>query len=146
MERIRIYTDGGARGNPGPAGIGAVITDEHGVVLKKLSAYIGETTNNVAEYEALIRALHCAEELFGKKLQSMEVDVHMDSELIVRQLTGLYKVKNYTLKEKFAQVVSLRMKHIPHITFTHIPREANTHADALVNRALDAHEKHSLTT
>jgi ribonuclease HI len=136
VEKIIIYTDGGARGNPGPAGIGVVIQDEEGKTLHESSAYIGETTNNVAEYEALVRALEDAQ-MFGDKLKDMEVEVRMDSELIVRQMQGIYKVKEPTLKEKFAKVAHLRIKQVPNLTFTHIPREKNARADLLVNEAID---------
>lgn len=136
MEKIIIYTDGGARGNPGPAGIGVVIQDEKGKTLHESSAFIGETTNNVAEYEALIRALEDLQ-LFGEKLQEMEIEVRMDSELIVRQMQGVYKVKEPTLKEKFARVVHLKLSGIPNIIFTHVPREKNKRADELVNEAID---------
>lgn len=134
-----IHTDGGARGNPGPAGIGAVIADEEGKVLKEISAYIGEQTNNYAEYEALIRALGEAKFLFGAALRDMRVEVMMDSELVVRQLAGIYKVKDKNLKEQFAKVASLRLSDLPNLIFTHVRREANVRADELVNAALDGH-------
>jgi len=131
-------TDGGARGNPGPAGAGAVIYDGHGKVLKEISYYLGETTNNVAEYEALVRALTATHTLFGKKLSTMEVEIKMDSELIVRQMHGRYKVKAPNLKDYFAHAQKL-LQEMPHHTFVHIPREKNKHADLLVNRAIDSH-------
>jgi ribonuclease HI len=136
MEKIIIYTDGGARGNPGPAGIGVVIQDEKGKTLHESSAYIGETTNNVAEYEALIRALEDLK-IFGDKLRDMEVEVRMDSELIVRQMQGVYKVKEPTLKEKFGRVAHMRMESVPNLVFVHVPREKNKRADELVNEAID---------
>lgn len=137
MATIIIRTDGGARGNPGPAGIGAVIEDGAGNVLKEISEYIGHQTNNYAEYMALIRALQECKKMFGEKLLSMDVQVMMDSELVVRQLEGRYKVKEPTLKELFSQVATLRLEHVPNITFTHIFREKNKHADKLVNEAID---------
>lgn len=136
MSRIIIYTDGGARGNPGPAAAGAVILDEKGAVLKEISDYLGETTNNVAEYEALVRVLKSAHEMFGAKLTDMHVDIRMDSELIVRQMQGKYKIKSPLLKPRFSEVKRL-LEAMPHHTFTHVPREENTLADALVNRAID---------
>ncbi|MBI2005050.1 ribonuclease HI family protein [Patescibacteria group bacterium] len=139
MERIVIHTDGGARGNPGPAGIGAIIADENGKVLKEISAYIGEQTNNYAEYEALIRALGEAKLLFGAALRDMRVEVMMDSELVVRQLAGIYKVKDVGLKEQFARVAALRASDLPNLIFSHVRREANIRADELVNAALDGH-------
>lgn len=137
MDKIIVYTDGGARGNPGPAGIGVVFTDEQGAVLHEAGAYIGETTNNVAEYEALIRALEDLK-MFGDKLKDMQVEVRMDSELIVRQMNGIYRVKEPSLKERFAKVANHRLERVPNLIFTHIPREKNAHADGLVNQAIDA--------
>lgn len=141
MNKLIIHTDGGARGNPGPAGIGATIADENGTIVKEVSRYIGETTNNVAEYEALIAALEEAKNMFGERLRDMAVEVKMDSELIVRQLNGVYKVKEPTLKEKFARVATLRLEGIPNITFSHVFREQNARADKLVNEAIDARGK-----
>jgi ribonuclease HI len=138
MRQIVIYTDGGARGNPGPAGIGAVIQDETGKELAEISEYIGEQTNNYAEYQALIRALEECKKLFGSKLKDVAVEVRMDSELVVRQLSGVYKVKEPALKEKFAEVARMRLQDVPNIIFTHVYREKNKRADELVNRAIDA--------
>ena len=133
-----IYTDGGARGNPGPAAIGVVIEDAEGKVLKELSEYMGETTNNQAEYEAVIRALYLAKKLFGEKLREMEIEMRMDSELVARQLSGLYKVKDPGLKQQFAKVAQLRLEDVPNLTFVHVPRAKNARADELVNECLDA--------
>ena len=138
MANLIIYTDGGARGNPGPAGIGAVVMDGEGKVIKEISQYIGKTTNNFAEYEALIRAFEIVKRLFGEKLRDMEIEVRMDSELVVRQLMGQYRVKEPGLKEQFARVGVLRMSEMPNIIFVHVPREKNAHADELVNKAIDA--------
>lgn len=136
--RIIIHTDGGARGNPGPAGIGATIEDESGKMLAEVSEYIGEQTNNYAEYQALIRVLEECKKLFGAELKNIEVEVRMDSELVVRQLSGMYKVKEPTLKEKFAEVARMRLEDAPNTTFKHVYREENKRADELVNRAIDA--------
>ena len=140
MEKLIIYTDGGARGNPGPAGIGAVITDINGNVLKEISKYIGEQTNNYAEYEALIHALAVLREMFDEKIHDMQISVYMDSELVVRQLTGAYRVKDPNLKEQFAKVAQLAGT-LKHISYNHVLRGKNAHADELVNRALDATKK-----
>jgi len=137
MQKIIIHTDGGARGNPGPAGIGAVIEDAEGNILAKISKYIGETTNNFAEYEALIVALAAAREIFGEALRAMEITVYMDSELVVRQLTGAYKVKEAGLKSQFARVGQIAAS-LKHISYNHVPRERNARADELVNDAIDA--------
>jgi ribonuclease HI len=136
MQKITIFTDGGARGNPGPAAAGAVIFDEKGKVLKEISDYLGETTNNVAEYEALLRVLHVTKQMFSSELQQLQIDIKMDSELIVRQMAGIYKVKEPSLKERYIQIKEL-LKDMPHATFTHVPRAQNKHADKLVNEAID---------
>jgi len=135
---LEIHTDGGSRGNPGPAGIGAyAASDGHKVFT--LSETIGETTNNVAEYMAVIRSLEVMAE---KKIFSEKLKYTLDSELIVRQITGKYKVKLPHLKILRQQVVDLvkdlRGKgQIKLMTFITVPREQNKKADALVNEALD---------
>ncbi len=139
MQHVTIFTDGGARGNPGPAGIGVVIQDELGKMLKEFGEYIGESTNNVAEYQALIRGLEELLKLFGPKLREMGVEVRMDSELVVRQMSGVYKVKEPTLKTLFERAATLRLEHIPNLIFTHVRREKNKRADELVNQAIDTH-------
>jgi len=127
---LKIYTDGGARGNPGPAGIGVVIRDPSGKC-KKYSKYIGKATNNQAEYKALIFGLSKA-----KKLNPQKVTCYLDSELVVKQLNGFYKIKNKGLKPLFAKVENLASS-FPKITLFHIPREKNKQADKLVNKAID---------
>lgn len=130
-EKLTIYADGGARGNPGPAGIGAVILGEKGKAVAKISKYIGETTNNQAEYKALIAALTKA-----KELGACELEVFLDSELVVKQLNREYRVKDKDLAPLFVRVynISLGFKKI---VFKHIKREKNELADKLVNLALD---------
>lgn len=130
--RLTINTDGGARGNPGPAGIGAVICDEGGKIIGRHKQYIGEATNNVAEYKALILALAEA-----AKLGADQLDVAMDSELIVRQMNGQYKIKQPTLKSLAQEVLKLR-NQFKNVAFRHVPREQNKEADRLVNQAIDA--------
>ena len=130
-KKIIIFSDGGARGNPGPAGIGAVLYDDKKQVLAKISKYIGETTNNQAEYQALISALKKAKDLGGQ-----ELDVFLDSELVVKQLNCEYKVKNKELAPLFLEVYNLSL-NFSKITFTHVYRENNKEADRLVNEALD---------
>jgi ribonuclease HI len=130
---LRIFTDGGARGNPGPAGIGAVITDaDTGETLKELHAYIGETTNNQAEYRAVIMALEEAVELAPDSVM-----VVADSELLVRQLNGEYKVKNQDLAKRFLEVRNLETRLGKPVRYRHVPREQNKEADALANKAMD---------
>lgn len=127
-----INTDGGSRGNPGPSGIGLVIKDDKGELLYSHGGYIGETTNNVAEYSALIKALEEAANLGGTTLR-----IQMDSELIVKQMQGTYKIKQPVLQELAAKVIQL-LKKFDSYTFVHVRREFNKEADALVNQALDA--------
>lgn len=138
MPDLVVYTDGGARGNPGPAAIGFVVEDRAGKILKEVGAYIGETTNNQAEYEALVRALTELTNMFGAQLRDLRVEVRMDSELVVRQVMGQYRVRDAALKEQFAKVAELRLEAVPNATFVHVPRAKNARADALVNSALDA--------
>jgi len=138
MEKITIHTDGGARSNPGPAGIGVVIQNESGEVIGEISKFIGNQTNNFAEYEALIQGMLRVQEMFAGKTDDLELSVVMDSELVVKQCQGLYKVKEPTLKEKWERVQAIRAEFFPHITFTHVRREHNAHADKLVNAAVDA--------
>ncbi|MFA4844021.1 MAG: ribonuclease HI family protein [Candidatus Margulisiibacteriota bacterium] len=131
--KVQIFTDGAARGNPGPAGIGVVIRNEKEVLLE-VADYIGKTTNNVAEYMALIRGLEEAIDL-GER----SVEVFADSELIVKQIKGEYKVKNEGLAPLFYNVKSL-IRKFNHFTITHVPREANEHADRLSNQGIDDHQ------
>ena len=132
MERIIIYTDGGARNNPGPAGVGVVIVD--GAKKIQLKKYIGERTNNWAEYEAVIVALTEAKK---RGLGKREIEVRMDSELIQRQLTDEYQIKEETLWPQYMKVHNLLVAHFPNIRFVHVPREQNKEADRLVNEAID---------
>lgn len=131
-----VNTDGGARGNPGPAGIGFVISD--GVkIVKEGNAYIGETTNNQAEYEALIRAFVELEKFIPEDSRTdVHIEVRMDSELVIKQLRREYKVKDAGLKLQFAKITE-HISKFPSIIFKHIPREQNAEADALANEAMD---------
>ncbi len=138
MQKITIHTDGGARSNPGPAGIGVVLQDESGKVVGEISKFIGSQTNNFAEYEALIQGLLKIQEMFAGKTDDIEVAVMMDSELVIKQCQGLYKIKEPTLKLQHERVAAIRADFFPHITFTHVRREFNKHADKLVNAAVDA--------
>lgn len=126
-----IYTDGGSRGNPGPAAAGFVVD---GV---SYGRYVGETTNNVAEYSAIKFALEKALELLGEKASETLIEMHMDSQLAQRQLIGRYKVKNAGLKPIFLEIQRLAEK-FKKVSFIHIPREENAAADAAVNKVLDA--------
>ena len=130
-EKILIYIDGGARGNPGPAGIGVVILGAGNRKIKEVYRYIGEATNNVAEYSALICGLEEA-----LSLRAREIVVHMDSELIAKQLAGEYRVKNEDLKTLFEQAVGM-LKNFGSFEIKHIDRARNKDADKLVNKAIN---------
>lgn len=130
-DALIIYSDGGARGNPGPAAIGYVVNG------KGYGEYIGETTNNVAEYKALIAGLKKGIALLGKtKASETTVHCYLDSELLVKQLNGEYKVKDATLRLLFMEAWNLKQDY-KSVSFTHIPRERNKEADKMVNYALD---------
>jgi len=126
-----IFTDGGARGNPGPAASGAVLKDENKNTIDIKGKYLGTSTNNVAEYEGIILGL-----LTAKKHDITDLECFLDSELVVKQLKGLYKVKNEGLKELFIKVKALE-KDFVKISYTHIVRALNKEADAVVNKVLD---------
>lgn len=128
--KLQIHTDGGARGNPGPAGIGVVIWDGNNLVGRH-NAYIGEATNNQAEYKAVILALQEA-----RKLGAEELEFFLDSELVVKQLNREYKVKDKDLAPLFVQVWNLSLG-FKKVTFEHVPREKNKEADKLVNEAIN---------
>ena len=129
--KLVIHTDGGARGNPGPAAIGVILGN------RKYGEYIGETTNNVAEYKAVIFALKKANQILSKKkTRETELVVYLDSELVVLQLNGSYKIKEESLQKLFMEAWNLRLD-FKKVTFHHIPREKNKGADKLVNEALD---------
>lgn len=132
--KVIIYTDGGAKGNPGPASIGVVI--EYNNEKKEYSEQIGEATNNIAEYKALVFALKKTRQLLGKKT-SKEVDIkaYSDSELMVKQLNGEYKIKNIELKDLFIEIWNLK-QDFKEVEFEHIKREKNSAADRLVNEAM----------
>ncbi len=128
---VHIYTDGGSRGNPGPAASGAVIKSQDGELLAEVTEYLGKTTNNQAEYTAIIIGLERA-----VKLGATQVSLFMDSELATKQLKGEYRVKDPEIAKRFLEVKNLLHK-FDQVSFTHIRREKNEEADALVNKCLD---------
>ncbi len=130
--RARLYTDGGARGNPGPAAYGYVLEAEDGTVLAAHGEHIGSATNNVAEYSGLVAGLRKALELHVP-----EVEVVSDSELMVKQMRGEYRVKNEALRELFAEADRLA-RRVGIVEYRHVKRAHNEEADRLVNAALDA--------
>lgn len=143
MKKFIIYTDGGARGNPGPAAIGAVVSGEKGAVMKEISEYIGETTNNEAEYQAAIAALKKLKALIGKtEAKNSSVQVFADSELLVKQLNGEYKIENPNMQSLFLKLWNLKID-FGKVTFQAVPREQNKEADRLVNEALDGQAKNN---
>ena len=138
MEKIVAYTDGGSRGNPGPAAIGIQIQDTDGKVLKEVSECLGNGTNNYAEYQGVAVALETIKQMYGKKTKEMEIEIRMDSELVQKQLNHEYQVKDPGLMSLFLAVHNLRVANFPNLVLTHVPREKNKEADRLVNEALDA--------
>lgn len=131
MKKLTVHVDGASRGNPGPAAIGVVMRDENGTTAVRLSSYIGRTTNNQAEYTALITALEEA-----ARLGADRVDIRTDSQLMVEQIRGRYKVRNANIRPLFEEVTRL-LAAFKSYGILHIPREQNSEADALANEALD---------
>ena len=136
-ESITVFTDGGARSNPGPSGVGISIVDSTGKPIKEFSKYIGEQTNNFAEYEAVALALEAIKKMYGTKTKTLQVHVKLDSELIKKQITNEYQIKEETLFPQYIKVHNLIVSSFPNITFTHIPRAENKRADELANEAMD---------
>lgn len=131
---IILYSDGGARGNPGPAGVGVVMYAKDTLEeIQTIAEYIGEATNNQAEYTALLKGLEGA-----IKLGAQYVECYLDSELVVKQLNREYKVKNKNIAPLFVKVWNLTQQ-FKSVTFRHVRREKNKVADSLVNKAIDAH-------
>ncbi|HEY8501482.1 MAG TPA: ribonuclease HI family protein [Solirubrobacterales bacterium] len=132
MSRVTVNVDGGARGNPGPAAIGVVVRNGDGRVLEEVGEAIGEATNNVAEYRALLRGIKLAAAHGAEELELIG-----DSELVVRQVEGRYKVKNAGMKELHGEV-KRALRDFDSWSIRHVRREHNADADRLVNEALDA--------
>ena len=129
--RILIYTDGAARGNPGPAGAGAILRDSDGTVLAEIAEPLGHATNNVAEWTAVLLAVEEA-----RRLGATHVDLRMDSQLVARQISGMYRVKHPDLKPIHAAVMEM-LRGFEAYTVGHVPRALNTDADRLSNVAID---------
>ena len=137
-KKLVLHTDGGARGNPGPSGAGAVVYDETGKTVKETSKYLGRQTNNFAEYAAVVLGLEMIAKHFGKaQCKNLEVLVRMDSELICKQLNNEYQIKEETLFPLYIQVHNLLVSTFPSVTFEHVPRKDNAHPDRLANEAMD---------
>ena len=138
MKKIIIYTDGGSRGNPGKAAIGVVFCNENDQIIKKFGEYLGDNlTNNDAEYKAIIFALKKFKSVFGKAIaQTSDVEFRADSELVVKQLNGDYRLTDPKIQQFFIEIWNLKFD-FQSVKFKHIPREKNKEADKLVNEALD---------
>ena len=136
---LQAFTDGASRGNPGDAGIGVIVKDEHGKVLLSLSGYIGKTTNNVAEYTALRALLKQV-----KKFPCTTLVVHSDSELMVRQMQGEYRVRDPAMKREHTKVRALIASLPCTVQFRHVPRGQNADADLLANAGIDARRRISV--
>jgi ribonuclease HI len=134
--RVYAFTDGASRGNPGASGIGVIVKDEQGKILLSLSAYIGNTTNNIAEYTALLALLKRAREL-----GCTELIAHSDSELMVRQIRGEYRVRDVDIRKYYKKVTALLDSAPFKFALKHIPREENSEADRLANRGIDSKKK-----
>ncbi len=138
MQKFIVHTDGGSRSNPGPAALGVVISNEKGQKLKEFGEYLGTATNNEAEYAAAIFALKKIKSLWGKEnAKKSEVDMFADSELLVRQMKGEYKIENAKIQPLFLELWNLIID-FKKVKFFAIPRERNKDADRLVNETLDA--------
>ncbi|PIR43948.1 hypothetical protein COV23_02510 [Candidatus Wolfebacteria bacterium CG10_big_fil_rev_8_21_14_0_10_31_9] len=135
--KIIIYTDGGSRNNPGPAALGVYFIDFN----KEYSEFLGTATNNEAEYQGVVFALKKAKQLIGKEnAKKTEIEIKADSELIVKQLNGEYKLKEEKLIAPFIEIWNLKQEY-KKVSFTHIPREQNKKADLMVNKELDNQQK-----
>lgn len=132
MKKLYVHTDGGARGNPGPGAIGVVVKDEKGKNIKEIGKFIGRSTNNEAEYKAVIEGLKAC-----KDLENDELEFYIDSLLVVSQLNGEYKVKDSRMRSFFNEAKKVE-QNFKKVTYTHVPREKNFPADNLVNEVLDS--------
>jgi ribonuclease HI len=132
IEQLTIYTDGAARGNPGPAGAGAFLTGPDGETVDEVTEYLGEATNNVAEYRALVLGLERARDLGARR-----VEIRADSELVVKQMLGEYRVRNADLRVIFRRAKALESE-FDSVDYVHVRREKNRDADRLANLAIDS--------
>ena len=137
---LNIYTDGGSRGNPGPSSLGVYIENDKGMILDEISSYLGVTTNNIAEYSAILAGLNWIVENKTQMPNLTKINFFMDSQLAMSQLNGLYKIKNPKLRELLFEARKKEAEIGLTIRYSHIPREQNKKADALVNKALDRNQ------
>lgn len=134
--RFTIYADGGARGNPGPAGSGAIVRNESGETVATVSEFLGVATNNVAEYTAVLRAFETLAAMLEDKAREADLDVRLDSMLVVKQMGGEWRIKNEGLKPLAARVAELA-RSFRSVSYTHVYRDQNKDADRLANEAMD---------
>ncbi len=134
--KFTIFADGGARGNPGPAGSGAIVRDEKGKTVATVSEFLGHTTNNVAEYTGILRALEKLRDYVGSDSGETDVVIKMDSMLVVKQMKGEYRIKHPNLTPLASRVQEL-CRQFKSVSFSHVYREQNTEADKLANEAMD---------
>lgn len=145
MEKVILYTDGGSRGNPGIAGAGVAVVSATGQILKTDSKPLGQMTNNEAEYQAVIFGLETLKKIFGKeKTKNLQIEVRLDSELVCRQLSGIYQTKEEHLWPLFMKIWNARVADFPQLAFTHVPREDNALADRMANEAMDKQDAQPL--
>jgi|CXWL01.1.fsa_nt_gi probable phosphoglycerate mutase len=136
--QFTLYADGGSRGNPGPAGAGSVVFDTTGKRVVEVSDYLGTATNNIAEYEALLRGLIKLRDTFPQGyFSTVSLLVRMDSKLTIEQMKGNYKVKHPNLVPRYLEIKNILARSFPDVTFEHVLREFNKDADALANLAMD---------
>lgn len=138
---LEIFTDGGARGNPGPAAVGYVVKDEKGKVLAEKGEYLGKATNNIAEYQAVVKALEWLKANQEIVSDRERINFFIDSQLVVNQLNGLFKVKNAGLRNSVVEVRQLEREVRSPIHYQHVSREKNKEADSLVNQVLDQRQE-----
>lgn len=138
---LKVFTDGGSRGNPGPAAYGIAILSSSDKVVQQLSGYLGVTTNNQAEYQGVVNALVYFQQNQNLYSKITHLHFYLDSELIVRQLTGIYRIKDLGLQQHATTINKLIDSLHFKVTFTHVPRSQNKLADALVNQTLDLHSR-----
>lgn len=134
---LNIFTDGGSRGNPGPSALGVFIENDKGMVLDEIGTYLGITTNNIAEYSAVVAGLNWVVQNKAQMPSLAKVSFYMDSQLASSQLNGLYKIKNPNLRELLFTAKQKEAEIGLPVTYSHVPREQNKKADAMVNKALD---------
>ncbi len=137
METIIAYTDGGARGNPGPAAAGVYITDAVGTMVREVKQALGNANNNFAEYYGVMLALQTIKQIYGQKTKEMMIEIRLDSELVKKQLNSEYQINEPGLVPMFIEIHNMRVISFPNLTLTQVSQEENKEANRLVNEVLD---------